>query len=89
MTIVYLDHAATTPLSPAVRAALQPHLDAEFGNPSSRHPLGVRAAEHVARAREQLSRALLVPARRIVFTSGGTEACNLAVLGFARAARAH
>ena len=88
MQSVYLDHAASSPLRPEARAALLPFLEAEYGNPSSRHPLGVRAAEAIARARESLAQALLVEPRQVTFTSGGTEAANLAVLGLARAMRA-
>jgi len=87
MESVYLDHAASAPLRPEARAALLPFLEGEFGNPSSRHPLGVRAAEAIERAREALAQALLVEPRQITFTSGGTEAANLAVLGLARATR--
>jgi len=85
---MYLDHAARAPLRPEARAALLPFLLSEFGNPSSRHPLGVRAAEAIERAREALAQALLVEPRQVTFTSGGTEAANLAVLGLARATRA-
>ena len=88
MQSVYLDHAASSPLRPEARAALLPFLEAEYGNPSSRHPLGVRAAEAIARARDSLAQALLVEPRQVTFTSGGTEAANLAVLGLARAMRA-
>lgn len=88
MEPVYLDHAATSPLRPEARAALLPFLDGEYGNPSSRHPLGVRAAEALARAREALAQALLVEPRQVTFTSGGTEAANLATLGLAHATRA-
>ncbi len=84
---VYLDHAATTPLLDVVRAAMEPFLDERFGNPSSRHTLGVRAAEAIDAARETIARALFVRPEGVVFTSGGTEANNLAVLGFARAKR--
>jgi cysteine desulfurase len=88
MQPVYLDHAATSPLRSEARAALLPFLEGEYGNPSSRHPLGVRAAEAIARARDEVAQALLVEPRQVTFTSGGTEAANLAVLGLARAARA-
>ena len=87
MQPVYLDHAATTPLSPAARTALLPFLDGEFGNPSSRHPLGTRALAAVDEARARVARAFLVEPRQVVFTSGGTEAANLAVQGLARLAR--
>ncbi|MBM3987643.1 MAG: cysteine desulfurase [Planctomycetes bacterium] len=88
MQPVYLDHAASSPLRPEARAAVLPFLEGEYGNPSSRHPLGARAAEAIARARETLAQALLVEPRQVTFTSGGTEAANLAVLGLARATRA-
>jgi cysteine desulfurase len=84
---IYLDHAATTPLAPEVRAAMEPFLGAEFANPSSRHAAGVRARDAIDRARAQVARALGVAASGVVFTSGGTEAANLALLGIARAAR--
>ncbi|MDA1263905.1 MAG: aminotransferase class V-fold PLP-dependent enzyme, partial [Planctomycetota bacterium] len=89
MQPVYLDNAATTPLAPEVREALAPFLDAEFGNPSSRHRLGVHAAEGIDRARSALARAVGGRPADVLFTSGGTEANNLAVLGAARARRAH
>jgi len=88
MTPIYLDNAATTPLAPEVRAAMRAFWHDEFGNPSSRHPLGVRAAEARDRARRQVARAVDCEPEHVVFTSGGTEANNLAVLGQARA-RAH
>jgi cysteine desulfurase len=90
MPCVYLDHAATTPLDGAVRRAMEPYMAAEldsvFGNPSSRHPAGVRAAEALDGARRTLARALGARPEGVVFTSGGTEANNLAVFGLARAA---
>ena len=89
MSETYLDHAATTPLAPEVRAAMRPYIEGEFGNPSSRHPLGFRAAEAIERARGQVALAVCVAPRNVIFTSGGTEASNLAVLGIARAARKH
>ncbi|MDP6739346.1 MAG: cysteine desulfurase family protein [Planctomycetota bacterium] len=85
MTTVYLDNAATTPLAEPVREALAPFLGEEFGNPSSRHALGVRASEALTHARAQVARALGAKASEVTFTSGGTEANNLAVLGAARA----
>ncbi len=89
MQPIYLDNAATTRLAPEVRAEMEPWLDAEFGNPSSRHPLGVRAAEALDRARERVGRALGARPAGVIFTAGGTEANNLAVLGFARGRRRH
>ena len=84
MTTVYLDNAATTPLAESVREAIAPFLGEEFGNPSSRHSLGVRAAEALSRARTQIATALGAQSTEVAFTSGGTEANNLAVLGAAR-----
>jgi cysteine desulfurase len=86
MKLVYLDNAATTPLAPEVRAAMEPWLGEAYGNPSSRHPLGVRAAEAVEEARRAVAAAVGARPDGVVFTSGGTEADNLAVLGLARAA---
>jgi cysteine desulfurase len=81
----YFDHNATTPLCPQARAALLAWLD-EPGNPSSLHAEGRRAREAVERARDAVT--ALVGGRReeLVFTSGGTEADNLAVRGLARLA---
>lgn len=87
--LLYLDNAATTPLDPGVRAAMRPYLEEEFGNPSSRHRLGQRAAEAVEAARGEIARATGARSGDVVFTSGGTEANNLAVLGSARARRKH
>lgn len=85
METIYLDNAATTPVAPEVRAALLPFLEGEFGNPSSRHAPGVRAARALEAARAELARAAGARPEQVVFTSGGTEANNWAVLGFARA----
>ncbi|MCE9595483.1 MAG: cysteine desulfurase [Planctomycetes bacterium] len=87
--VVYLDHAATTPLDPRVRAAMEPWLGERFGNPSSRHPFGVAAAEALDGARAGVARAFAVRAADVVFTSGATEANNLGVIGQARAGRKH
>lgn len=82
---IYLDNAATTPLAAEVRAAMEPFLAAAFGNPSSRHALGVNAARAVEDARRKVARLTGAEPEGVVFTSGGTEANNLAVLGLARA----
>jgi len=87
MATTYLDHAATTPLDPGVRAAMEPWLGERYGNPSARHELGQAAAGAVDTAREQVAQALGAPVEGLVFTSGATEANNLAVLGLAREAR--
>jgi cysteine desulfurase len=82
---IYLDHNATTRMRPEVRAELLSALEAVRGNPSSLHASG-RAARHVLDlARERVAAALSVTEEEIVFTSGGTEANNLALLGAARA----
>lgn len=89
MQFVYLDHAATTPVRPEVRAAMEPFLGNEaFGNPSSMHRAGRTARAALDDARRRIARALGSEPGEVVFTSGGTEADNLAVLGAALAARA-
>lgn len=88
MTAVYLDHAATTPLDPRVRAAMEPFLGERFGNPSSVHRAGVRAAEALDEARRRIARVVGARPERVVFTGGGSEANALGVLGQARARRA-
>ncbi len=82
---IYLDHNATTPLLPEVVDAMLPYLREHFGNPSSRHVYGARARNAVARAREQVAALLGCDADEVVFTSGGTEANNLAIRGVAEA----
>ncbi|TAL50720.1 cysteine desulfurase [Patescibacteria group bacterium] len=81
---VYLDHAATTPTHPAVREAMLPYLGEKFGNPSSFHGVGKTVKDDVDHARERIARVLNVRADEILFTSGGTESDNLAILGYAR-----
>jgi cysteine desulfurase len=83
--LAYLDNAATTRCDPRVAEEVERFLLEEYGNPSSVHPLGVRAARALREARETLARCLEAEPAGVVFTSGGTEADNLAVLGFARA----
>jgi cysteine desulfurase len=82
---IYLDHNATTPLLPQVVEAMLPFLTTEFGNPSSSHPLGKRAREAVEAARAHVAQLLGCDADEILFTSGGTEANNLAIRGVAEA----
>lgn len=81
---VYLDHAATTPIHPAVREVMLPYLGEKFGNPSSFHSVGKTVKDDVDHARERIARVLNVRADEILFTSGGTESDNLAILGYAR-----
>ncbi len=78
---IYLDHAATTPLDPAVRSAILPWLGERFGNPSSVHELGRRARAAVDAARDRVAAAVGCATREVIFTSGGTEADNLALRG--------
>ena len=83
--MVYLDYNATTPLAPEALAAMMPFLHDAFGNASSIHAAGRQSRAAVDDSRERLAGLLGVKAHEIIFTSGGTEACNLAVLGIARA----
>jgi len=84
-TPVYLDHAATTPVRDEVFAAMAPFFGARFGNPSSVHRWGREARVALDEARERLAACLGAQADEVCFTSGGTEADNLAVLGVFRA----
>ncbi len=82
---IYLDHNATTPVAPEVLDAMLPWLRGGYGNPSSAHPCGRRAAQAVATARVQVAEFIGAAAHEIVFTGCATEANNLALLGVARA----
>lgn len=85
---IYLDHAATTPARPEVVAAILPLLEGDgFGNPSSPHRFGRTARAVLEQARRQVAAAVCAEPGGVVFTSGGTEANNLAVVGAALAAR--
>ena len=85
MSGIYLDHHSTAPLDPRVFDAMKPWLTERFGNPHSEsHQLGRSAAEAVETARGQVAALIGAEAREIVFTSGATEANNLAILGAAR-----
>ena len=83
--MIYLDSAATTPVRREVLQAMWPYLTGDFGNPSSHHSLGEEAARALADARARVAGVLGCRAAEIVFTSGGTEADNLAVKGIALA----
>jgi len=85
---IYLDHAATTPLRREVLDAMLPYLTDWFGNPSSAHSFGRAARAALDEAHDQVARRLNAEAREIVFTSGGTEANNLAIKGAAWAGKA-
>ncbi len=85
---VYLDHAATTPVRPEVLEAMLPYLGAEaFGNPSSAHKFGRTARAGLEQARREVAEAVGCEPNQVVFTSGGTEADSLAIVGGALAAR--
>jgi cysteine desulfurase len=79
--LIYFDHNATTPLHPAVWQAMRPFLTDVFGNPSSLHMEGLQARDAVEEARERVAQLIGARGEEIIFTSGGTEADNLAILG--------
>jgi cysteine desulfurase len=82
--MIYLDYNATTPLCDAARDAMLPYLTRHFGNPSSVHAAGREARAAIDNARDTLAALLQVKPGEIIFTSGATESCNLAVFGIAR-----
>ena len=82
--MIYLDYNATTPLCEAARTAMLPFLEGKFGNPSSVHAAGREARAAIDDARDGLADLLGTKAHELIFTSGGTEANNLAILGLAR-----
>ena len=82
--MIYLDYNATTPLCDEAREAMLPYLQRFFGNPSSVHAAGREARAIIDDARDKLAAILSVRPNELIFTSGGTESCNLAVLGLAR-----
>lgn len=82
--MIYLDHNATTPLCPSAREAMLPWLGELIGNPSSIHAPGRRARGAVDDSRDRIASLLGAKPHEIIFTSGGTESCNLAILGLAR-----
>ena len=77
---IYLDHNATTPVHAEVAEAMRPWLGSRWGNPSSRHPYGRDAAQALGEARERVASLIGAQADQLLFTSGGTEADNMAVL---------
>jgi len=78
--LIYLDNAATTQPAPEVVTAMRETLEVEYGNPSSRHGMGLSADKRLRIARAQVARRLGVPPKQVTFTSGGTEALALAIL---------
>lgn len=89
MRRVYLDHSATTPVDPRVVEAMLPYLTEKFGNASSVHLFGQEARAAADRARRQVSALIRARANEIVFTSGGTEANNLAIRGISEVIESH
>ena len=82
--MIYLDHNATTPLAPEVLATMRPYFELHHGNPSSIHAAGRETRAALDNARDQLASLLGCRPHELIFTSGGTEADNLAILGLAR-----
>jgi cysteine desulfurase len=87
MRTIYFDYNATTPLDPQVRDAMLPYLGDVFGNPSSVHHVGRRARALLDDARDRVARVWRCKPSEVVFTSGGTESNNLAILGASRLLR--
>jgi cysteine desulfurase len=83
---VYFDNSATTPIDPRVRAAMEPYLGRDFGNPSSLHAEGRTAREAVETARRNVAALVGAASGEVIFTSSGTEADNLALTGLVDAA---
>ncbi len=86
---IYLDHFATTPCDPRVVEAMQPYWNEHFGNAASGHRWGTQAHDAVEIARIQVAALIHAEPEEIIWTSGATEANNIAILGFARWAKAH
>ncbi|CAN5582644.1 IscS subfamily cysteine desulfurase [soil metagenome] len=82
---IYLDYNATTPVDPSVVDAMRPFWEEHFGNPSSEHAYGWAAEEAVEQGRERVAEMIGCEARNVTFTSGATEAINLAIKGVAAA----
>lgn len=82
---IYLDYAATTPVDKEVLTAMLPSFSEEFGNPESLHSMGLQAKQAVDKARNTIAKYLNCRPSEIIFTSGGTESNNLAIIGAAKA----
>lgn len=83
MERIYLDHAATSPMDERVLEEMKPHFFGSFGNPSSIHSFGRESRKWVDEARADIAREISAKEQEIIFTSGGTEADNLAIFGTA------
>jgi cysteine desulfurase len=84
---IYLDYAATTPVDPEVLDEMLPYFNQKFGNPSSVHPAGKEARRAVEKARERVAGLINAEPEEIIFTGGGTEADNMAIIGSAGASQ--
>lgn len=82
---IYLDHAATTPMDPKVKAAMEPYFVKEFGNPSSFYDVGLRSQEAVEESRATTAKIIGCSPTEVLFCGSGTESDNMAILGVARA----
>lgn len=87
--IIYLDYAAATPTDPRVLSVMVPYFDASYGNPSSLYSSGRRAAAAIMETKERVAKMVGAKPQEIIFTGSGTESDNLAIMGAARANRAH
>ncbi|MBO0697606.1 MAG: cysteine desulfurase [Zavarzinella sp.] len=87
--MIYLDHAATTPVLPEVWEAMRPYAVEHFGNPASAHAAGRKARQALEDARERVAALLGASADEVIFTSGATEANNLALFGLAGSPPGH
>src|SRR5436305_9087058 len=87
--MLYLDHAATTPTLPEAWEAMRPFAAEQFGNPASAHAAGRQARQALEDARERVARCLGASPDEVIFTSGATEANNLALFGLAGSAPGH
>lgn len=88
MTLIYLDHAATTPIHPVVLAAMNEQFATNFGNPSSIHSFGRKAHQKLEETRQLIAKSLQVKVNEIIFNSGGTEGNNTALIEGALAKKA-
>ncbi len=89
MDVIYLDNNATTPMLPAVWEAMRPYCLDQAGNPASSHRAGRQARQALEDARERIAHLLDASPDEVLFTSGATEANNLAIFGLAGAAPGH
>ncbi len=85
--LIYMDYASTSPVDPKVEAAMRPFWQRSFGNPSALHRLGVEAKNAVADARRKIASVFFAQPDEIIFTSGGTESDNLAIMGVVQTAK--